>query len=119
MLGYTLQRLVFVVLVVWVMSVLIFGITHLLPGSVAHAILGQYATEPQIAALEQALGLKDPVPLQYWRWLSGMLGYKAGTVCAVVARRAGALREFASPDEAKAAIADAITVGLEALISIQ
>jgi peptide/nickel transport system permease protein len=73
MLLYTAQRLGFVCVVVWVMSVLIFGITHLLPGNVAHAILGQYATESQIAALEAALGLKDPIYLQYGRWFSGLL----------------------------------------------
>ena len=73
MTGYVLRRLGFVVLVVWVMSVLIFGIIHLLPGSVAHAILGEYATDVQIAALEQQLGLNDPLIVQYGRWLSGLL----------------------------------------------
>ncbi|MBI3516718.1 MAG: ABC transporter permease [Proteobacteria bacterium] len=73
MAGYVAQRLGFVVVVVWVMSLLIFGITHLLPGNVAYAILGQYATDAQVAALEQVLGLNDPLPVQYWRWLSGLL----------------------------------------------
>jgi peptide/nickel transport system permease protein len=71
--SYIVQRLLFVVVVVWVMSVLIFGITHLLPGNVAYAILGQYATNDQIAALEAALGLNDPLLTQYWRWFSGIL----------------------------------------------
>jgi peptide/nickel transport system permease protein len=73
MAGYVVQRLGFVLVVVWVMSALIFGITHLLPGNVAYAILGQYATTSQIAALETQLGLNDPLPAQYWRWLSGLL----------------------------------------------
>jgi peptide/nickel transport system permease protein len=73
MLQYTAQRLLFVVAVVWVMSVMIFGITHILPGNVAHAILGQYATDKQIAELEALLGLKDPLYIQYWRWFSGLL----------------------------------------------
>jgi len=51
-------------------------------------------------------------------YLSNLLGYKAGTVCAVVARRAGEMREFASPAVAKQSLADAITVGLDALISV-
>jgi peptide/nickel transport system permease protein len=55
------------------MSVLIFGIVHLLPGNVAYAILGEYATPAAVAALEAKLGLNDPLLLQYWRWLSGML----------------------------------------------
>src|SRR5258706_5621469 len=73
MAAYIVQRLGFVVVVVWVMSVLIFGITHLLPGNVAYAILGQYATDIQIAELEALLGLNDPLPAQYWRWFSGLL----------------------------------------------
>src|SRR5258708_39559343 len=73
MTGYVAQRLGFVVVVVWVMSLLIFGITHLLPGNVAYAILGQYATDAQIAALEAQLGLNDPLLAQYWRWLEGLL----------------------------------------------
>ena len=73
MAAYIVQRLGFVIVVVWVMSVLIFAITHLLPGNVAYAILGQYATDAQIAELEANLGLNDPVTTQYWRWFSGVL----------------------------------------------
>jgi peptide/nickel transport system permease protein len=55
------------------MSLLIFGIVHILPGNVAYTILGEYATPSAVAALEAKLGLNDPLPLQYWRWLSAML----------------------------------------------
>ena len=48
MTGYAIQRLLYVVVVVWIMSVLIFAITQLLPGNVAYAILGQFATDRQI-----------------------------------------------------------------------
>ena len=51
--------------------------------------------------------------------LSSILGYKSGTVCTIVAKRAGALQEFATPEVAKSSINLAIDVGLEALISIQ
>jgi len=70
MIRYLFQRLGGVALILAVMSVLIFGITQLLPGNVAYMILGQYATNEQVAALEQALGLKDPFYAQYWRWAS-------------------------------------------------
>jgi peptide/nickel transport system permease protein len=73
MTAYVLQRLGFVVVVVWVMSLLIFFVTHLLPGNVAYAILGQYATDAQVAALEQRLGLHDPLLTQYGSWLGGLL----------------------------------------------
>src|SRR5260370_40502583 len=55
------------------MSVLIFGIIHVLPGNVAFAILGEFATPAAVAQLEAKLGLNDPLPVQYWRWLDAML----------------------------------------------
>jgi peptide/nickel transport system permease protein len=70
---YTLQRLAYVVVILWVMSVMIFGVTQVLPGNVAHMILGQYATNEQLALLEKALGLKDPPLTQYARWFSHIL----------------------------------------------
>lgn len=70
---FLLQRLAGLVGVLLGMSLLIFGIIHILPGNVAYAILGEFATPAAIAQLETKLGLKDPLPLQYWRWLSGML----------------------------------------------
>ena len=68
---YVARRVLAVVLVVWATSVLIFGIVHILPGDVAYAILGEYATPAALAALRQRLGLQDPLWLQYWHWLSG------------------------------------------------
>jgi peptide/nickel transport system permease protein len=70
---FLLQRLTGLVGVLLGMSLLIFGIIHILPGNVAYAILGEFATPAAIAQLEAKLGLKDPLPLQYWRWLNGML----------------------------------------------
>ena len=54
-------------------TVLIFAIVHLLPGNVAYAILGEYATPSTVAALQAKLRLNDPLWLQYWHWLSGLL----------------------------------------------
>ncbi|MDB5414655.1 MAG: transporter permease [Rubritepida sp.] len=73
MTGFIARRLVSVVFVLWAMTVLVFLIVHVLPGSVAHMILGEYATNEAIAALEQRLGLNDPLYLQYWHWFSGLL----------------------------------------------
>jgi peptide/nickel transport system permease protein len=71
--GHLLRRLLGTVGVVLGMSILIFGAVHILPGNVAYAILGEYATPDAVAQLEQKLGLHDPLWLQYWRWLRDML----------------------------------------------
>lgn len=55
------------------MTVLIFAIVHVLPGNVAYAILGEFATADAVAALQRRLGLNDPLLVQYARWLWGLL----------------------------------------------
>ena len=76
--AYVARRLLGVVLVVLATSVLIFAIVHILPGNVAYAILGEYATPAAVATLQQRLGLNDPLWLQYWHWLSGFLHGQMG-----------------------------------------
>jgi peptide/nickel transport system permease protein len=71
--AFLLRRLLGLIGVLLGMSVLIFGIIHILPGNVAYAILGEFATPAAVAQLEAKLGLNDPLPMQYWRWLSAML----------------------------------------------
>jgi peptide/nickel transport system permease protein len=76
--AYVARRLLGVVLVVLATSVLIFAIVHILPGNVAYAILGEYATPAAVATLQERLGLNDPLWLQYWHWLSGILHGQMG-----------------------------------------
>ena len=71
--AFLLRRLLGLNGVLLGMSVLIFGIIHILPGNVAYSILGEFATPAAVAQLEAKLGLNDPLPVQYWRWLSAML----------------------------------------------
>jgi peptide/nickel transport system permease protein len=71
--AFLLRRLLGLLGVLLGMSVLIFGIIHILPGNVAYAILGEFATPAAVALLEAKLGLNDPLPVQYWRWLDAML----------------------------------------------
>ncbi|MBY0319087.1 MAG: ABC transporter permease [Reyranella sp.] len=85
-----LRRLLGLAGVLLGMSVLIFGIIHLLPGNVAYAILGEFATPAAVAQLEAKLGLNDPLPVQYWRWLSAMLRGDFG-MSIVMQRPAGPL----------------------------
>ncbi len=73
MTGYFLRRLLGVVGVVAATTGLIFAILHVLPGNVAYAILGEFATPAAVATLEAKLGLHDPLWLQYWNWLRGLL----------------------------------------------
>ena len=67
--SYVLRRLGYMLILLFVVSILIFGITHALPGNVAKVILGQYATTETLHALELKLGLNDPLYVQYEHWI--------------------------------------------------
>src|SRR5262249_46825235 len=68
-----------VALILVALSVLVFGVVNLLPGSVANLILGQFASDAEVHALEVRLGLTDPLPVQYLRWAAGLLHGDLGT----------------------------------------
>lgn len=71
--GFIIRRLLYVVVALWVISLIVFGITQVLPGNVAIMILGEHKEPEILRALELKLGLNDPAPVQYWRWFSGVL----------------------------------------------
>jgi peptide/nickel transport system permease protein len=62
-----------------VVSVLVFWATEVLPGDAAYAVLGHNASPEQIRALQQALGLDQPIVAQYWSWARGLLTGDLGT----------------------------------------
>lgn len=77
--GLVARRVVLGVGTLWVVSVLVFAATQVLPGNAATAILGQSATPSQLAALERQLHL-DQSPLnQYGAWIWGILSGHPGT----------------------------------------
>ena len=67
------RRLLLGLLTLFIISVVIFGATELLPGDLARELLGQSATEETLAALREQLGLNEPAPVRYWNWLTGVL----------------------------------------------
>ncbi len=71
--GLVAGRLGASLLTLFLVSLVIFAITSLLPGDTAQQILGQFATPEQVAALREQLGLNQPAILRYWHWLSGFV----------------------------------------------
>jgi peptide/nickel transport system permease protein len=67
------QRLFLGVITLFLVSVVTFAATQLLPGNAAYAVLGHNATPIQLHALEQRMGLDRSDFSQYWSWLSGLL----------------------------------------------
>jgi peptide/nickel transport system permease protein len=56
----------------WIVSILIFVGTEILPGDVAEIILGQSATPETLAQLRLELGLDKPAVIRYLYWLGDM-----------------------------------------------
>jgi len=77
--GYIIRRTGQAVIVLLGVTVLVFILQHLLPGSIARAIIGPRATKTQIAMFNHEYGLDRPLPVQYLSFLNqiihGNLGY--------------------------------------------
>lgn len=73
------QRLGFGLGILLVISLIIFFMVELLPGDIAQAILGQGATEENLAALRRELGLDQPAIVRYFDWLRGAIFLDFGT----------------------------------------
>lgn len=75
---YIINRIFYIFLVLVVVSIIIFFATHILPGSAANLILGEFATTESIETLEREMGLDKPFYVQYLNWaratLSGQWG---------------------------------------------
>lgn len=64
-----LQWLLSAIPVLVIVSLITFVLTAVTPGDPGRTILGQNATAAQVAALDRALGLSQPLPVRYWNWL--------------------------------------------------
>lgn len=69
---YIVKRILSVIPVLFVVSIIIFSLTHLTPGSPAAVILGEDATQQEIEALEAEMGLDRPIVVQYVDWVIGL-----------------------------------------------
>lgn len=70
---YLLSRLITLGLSLAVASALIFMVVELVPGDPASYMLGTGAQPDTVAALRQQLGLDQPLPLRYLRWIGAAL----------------------------------------------
>ena len=73
------------VLTLFIVSMLIFAATNVLPGNVAEAVLGQHSTPAVVHALEVKLGLQRSVVERYVSWLGGMVHGDFGKSAVAVA----------------------------------
>lgn len=72
MLKYIGKRIVAVIPVLFVVSLVVFFLVHLIPGDPARVMLGDQALEEDVIALQMQMGLNDPIWLQYIKWIIGV-----------------------------------------------
>ena len=79
MLGYIRKRLLLMIPTLFGISVVAFMVIQLPPGDYLTSVLASMADsgitvdEAQMARMREVYGLDDPIYVQYWKWISGIL----------------------------------------------
>jgi peptide/nickel transport system permease protein len=71
--AFIARRLLASVVILFFLSIAVFLMLRVAPGDPALLRVGPQASAQQIAAERERLGLNDPLPVQYWRWMRGVL----------------------------------------------
>jgi len=72
-LRYIVQRLVLSIPVFLGVVTIVFLVVRVIPGDPAVAALGDYASKEAVEALRQRMGLNEPLPVQYVRFLGSLV----------------------------------------------
>ncbi|HKF64440.1 MAG TPA: ABC transporter permease [Dongiaceae bacterium] len=112
------RRLALGVVTLWVVSVMIFAGTEILPGDVATAILGQARTPEAVAAIRQSLGLNRPAYVRYVDWLTNFVEGDIGKSLANQRDIAPEIRERLGNTLFLAAVAAAVAVPLAIFLGL-
>ncbi|SLN51151.1 Glutathione transport system permease protein GsiC [Roseovarius litorisediminis] len=78
-LGLVGKRLGLGLVILFIISIIIFFMVELLPGDIAQAVLGQGATEENLAAMRKEMGLDQPAIVRYLGWLAGAVQFDFGS----------------------------------------
>jgi peptide/nickel transport system permease protein len=76
---FLLKRLGLAAITLFLLSVIVFVGASVLPGNVARRILGPFADQAAVDALNERLGTDQPLVTQYWDWISGFFQGDLGT----------------------------------------
>lgn len=71
--GYIVKRVLAVIPVMMIVALVVFLILRLTPGDPAAIIAGDTATPEQIAQLRRAMGLDEPIHVQFVQWVGQLL----------------------------------------------
>ena len=70
---YTLRRILLIVPVLVGVSLLTFTLSHVVPGDPARLAAGPQATPEMYEQIRREFGLDDPLPVQYWTYVTNLV----------------------------------------------
>ena len=76
---FLLRRFALALITLFVLSVLVFAASQLLPGDIARNVLGPFASPNDVRLLDHQLGVDRPAYLQYIDWIGKLLHGNLGT----------------------------------------
>lgn len=79
MIRFLLRRLSLLPVQLFGLLVLVFLLTRLIPGDPAYALAGGQATAEQVERIRQSMGLDQPLWVQFWRYVAGVVQGDWGT----------------------------------------
>ncbi len=77
---FILRRIALALVTLWLLSVIVFVATEVMPGDVARSILGPTAAPETVEALNEELGTDQPVLVRYGDWVAGIFQGRPGRV---------------------------------------
>ncbi|WP_102345994.1 ABC transporter permease [Bacillus sp. Marseille-P3661] len=73
MIAFLVRRILQTIVILFMVSVFVFTIMHLLPGDPVSIMLGEDATPEKVMQVKQELGLDKSLPAQYVDWITKVL----------------------------------------------
>ncbi len=70
---FVLRRIGLALITLFVLSILVFIGTQVLPGDVGRRVLGPFATQEAVDSLNARLGTDRPLLVQYWDWITSAI----------------------------------------------
>ncbi|GGG03646.1 ABC transporter permease [Paenibacillus abyssi] len=73
MFQYIIRRLLQTIPVIIGVTIIVFLLMHLIPGDAAQVIVGEGVPQEQVDQIRENLGLNEPIPVQYFNYIGGLL----------------------------------------------
>ena len=78
MIKFIVRRIVGMIPSLVLVSIIVFGFVHLIPGDPIQILLGDMATPEQVTAIREEMGLDRPIWIQYAKWVGGVVSGDMG-----------------------------------------